>query len=211
MSGWIKIHRKLLEWEWYDDTNTFRLFMHLLLKANHKDKNYRGELLKAGTVLTGRELLAKETGLSVRQVRTALTKLESTNELTSKKTSKGTKIQIVNYTKYQLTTNETTNERPTNDQQTTTNKNVKNNKEVFRAFAHLTLTVEEFEKLEQEYPKQLIESVLDKIENFKGNKKYVSLYLTAKNWLKKEEPIKKETTVGLPNMDYIKQQINLNK
>jgi hypothetical protein len=38
MSGWIKIHRSILEWEWYEDTNTFRLFMHLILKANHKDR-----------------------------------------------------------------------------------------------------------------------------------------------------------------------------
>ena len=33
MSGWIKIHRKITEWEWYDDVNTFRLFMHLILKS----------------------------------------------------------------------------------------------------------------------------------------------------------------------------------
>ena len=40
MSGWIKIHRQILEWEWYSDTNTFRVFLHLLLKANHKEKKY---------------------------------------------------------------------------------------------------------------------------------------------------------------------------
>jgi hypothetical protein len=62
MSGWIKIHRSILEWEWYEDTNTFRLFMHLILKANHKDRNYKGKLIKRGSLVTGRELLSVETG-----------------------------------------------------------------------------------------------------------------------------------------------------
>jgi len=130
MSGWIKIHRKILEWEWYDDANTFRLFVHLLLKANHKDKNYKGQLVKVGSLLTGRELLSQQTGLSVRQVRTCLERLKSTNEVAIKSSKQGTIIEVVKYKSYQVTTNETTTERPTNDQQTTTNKNVKNEKEV---------------------------------------------------------------------------------
>lgn len=128
MSGWIKIHRQILEWEWYSDTNTFRVFLHLLLKANHKEKKYRGMDLKVGTIITSRDILAMETGLSVRQVRTSLDKLKTTNELTIKTSSQGTIIEVVNYAKYQLTTNETANERPSNDQQTTTNKNDKKEK-----------------------------------------------------------------------------------
>jgi len=52
-NGWIKIHRKLLDWEWYDEPNTFRLFLHLLLKANHKPRNYRGVIIETGQVVTG--------------------------------------------------------------------------------------------------------------------------------------------------------------
>jgi len=126
--GWIKIHRQLLEWEWYDDLNTFRLFIHLLLKANHKAKKYRGMELKAGSILTGRDLLSFETGLSVMQVRTSLTKLKTTNEITIKTNSQGTIIQLVNFTKYQLVTNDLTNKQPTSNQRVTTNKNVKNEK-----------------------------------------------------------------------------------
>jgi hypothetical protein len=128
IQGWIKIHRQLLEWEWYDDINVTRLFLHILLKANHKSKNYKGEIVKVGEHLTSRDILSKETGLTIRQVRTALTKLKTTNELTIKSSSQGTKIQVVNYEKYQVTTNELTTKRPATDQQTTTNKNVKNEK-----------------------------------------------------------------------------------
>jgi len=128
MEGWIKLHRRFLEWEWYDDTNTKILFLHLLLKANHKDKKYRGQIIKRGSLLTGRELLSKETGLSVMQVRTSLTKLKSTNEITINSTKKGTEIQVVKYDEYQVVTNEVTNKQPTSNQQVTTNKNVKKEK-----------------------------------------------------------------------------------
>jgi len=130
MSGWIKIHRKILEWEWYDDANTFRLFIHLLLKANHKDKKYRGVLVKKGSLLTGRELLSQETGLSIQQVRTCLTRLKSTKEITINSTKQGTVVEIVKYESYQVVTNEPTTNQPTTNQQSTTNKNEKNNKEV---------------------------------------------------------------------------------
>lgn len=186
-NGWVKIHRQFLEWEWYDDTNTKILFLHLLLKANHKDKKYRGQIVKRGSLLTGRELLSKETGLSVMQVRTSLTKLKSTNEITINSTKKGTEIQVVKYDEYQVVTNEVTNKQPTDNQQVTTNKNVKKEKK-YREFAHLSLSQTDFEKLNKVYTKEQIDKTLNNIENFRNNKKYKSLYLTALNWLDRDYP-----------------------
>lgn len=127
--GWIKLHRQILEWEWYSDTNTFRLFLHLLLKANFKDQNHKGKLVKKGFLITGREQLSVETGLSVREVRTCLERLKKTNEIAINSNSKGTEIEILNYDKYQQETSETTSKRPANDQQTTTIKEYKESKE----------------------------------------------------------------------------------
>lgn len=133
MSGWIKIHRQILDWEWYSDNNAFRVFMHLILKANHKEKRYKGIELSCGSVITSRDILSLETGLSVQQIRTALDKLKSTNEITIETSSKGTIIQVVNYAKYQLSTNESTNEQPTNNQQVTTNNKEKKERSIFKA------------------------------------------------------------------------------
>ena len=190
MSGWIKIHRQIIEWEWFTDTTTFRVFLQLLLKANHKEKKYRGMVLKVGTIITSRDILALETRLSVQQVRTALDKLKSTNEITIKTSSQGTIIEVVNYSKYQLATNEVTNKQPINNQQVTTNKNDKNNKEnIYREFQHLFITEDEVKKLLEKHTVTQIDNVLNDIENYKGNTKYKSLYLTAVKWLQKNQPI----------------------
>jgi len=67
---------------------------------------------------------------------------------------------------------------------------------VYRKFSHLSLSIEEYEKLLVEYSENQINDVLDRIENYKLNKNYVSLYLTAKNWLKKEKSsAKKESLI----------------
>ena len=69
---YIKLFRKMLNWEWYTDINTKVLFLHCLLKANWKDGSWHGYEYKRGQFITSLPSLAKETGLSIRQVRTAL-------------------------------------------------------------------------------------------------------------------------------------------
>jgi len=56
---------------------------------------------------------------------------------------------------------------------------------IYRSFDHLKLTTDEYDKLSQQYSKEQIDDILEQIENFSGNKKYKSLYLTAKKWLAK--------------------------
>ena len=210
--GWIKIHRQLLSWEWYDDPNTFRLFMHLLLKANHKDKRYRGKVVKAGSLLTGRELLSSETGLSIQQIRTSISRLKSTNEITIKTSKQGSVIQVVKYSKYQIVTNKVTNSQPTANQQLTTNKNVKNEKNVknnsYRAFLHLSISVEDFNKLVSDFKisKEKVNDYLDRIENYNQNTKYKSLYLTARNWIKKDYPSSTPENLNLTNEEQEEKQ-----
>ena len=93
--GFIALQRKVLEWEWYNDIPTKTLFIHILLKANFKDKNWQGHLVKRGELITGRKQLSQETGLSEQQTKTALKKLQSTNEITIKATNRFSIINII--------------------------------------------------------------------------------------------------------------------
>lgn len=115
--GFVKIHRKLLSWEWYSNLPTRVLFIHLLLKANYADREWQGKTIKRGTYITSIAKLAKDSGLSIRQTRTALSNLEMTNEVTKCSTSKYTEITVNNYDKYQEVTNKKANKRQANDKQ----------------------------------------------------------------------------------------------
>ncbi len=48
-------------------------------------------------------------------------------------------------------------------------------KDIYRSFAHLSISNSDVEKLLDKYSINEIDDVLDSIENFKGNKKYTSL------------------------------------
>lgn len=78
MEGWIKIHRKLLDWEWYQDINTKTVFLHILLKSNFEEKKWQGMLIKRGQLITSISNLAKDLKLTEQNVRTSLKKLENT-------------------------------------------------------------------------------------------------------------------------------------
>jgi hypothetical protein len=111
----------MLEWEWYDDINVCRLWTHLLLKANHKDNRWKGVDVKAGQLVTGRHSLSDETGLTEQQIRTAIKKLKSTGEITSKIYSKFSIITITSWPAHQ-TDNQQENQQATNKQPASNHK-----------------------------------------------------------------------------------------
>ena len=99
--GYIKLHRQILEWGWYSDIRTFRLFIHLLLKANYKDLVWEGHKILRGQLVTSLPKLASQTGLTERQVRVSLDKLKMTGEVSDKATNKYRIITVIKYDEYQ--------------------------------------------------------------------------------------------------------------
>ena len=117
---YVKISRKILEWEWYTDANTKVLFLHILLKANWKDGRFQGVEVPRGSFVTSLQNLAAETGLTVRNVRTALKHLENTGEVTSNRHVKFSVITVKNYDRYQSGDTQATVNRQASDSQVTT-------------------------------------------------------------------------------------------
>lgn len=129
---YIKISRKILEWEWYTDVNTKVLFLHILLKANWKPGRFQGTEVPRGSFVTSLQNLAAETGLTIRNVRTALKHLENTGEVTSNRHAKFSVITIKNYDKYQSCDNQVTvNRQSSNSQVTTIEEGKKERKEEY--------------------------------------------------------------------------------
>jgi hypothetical protein len=129
MSGWIKLHRSLIDWEWYTDHNTTRLFVHCLVRANFEDKKWRGIDIKRGSFYTSLDTLSDETGLTPMQIRTSLKKLKSTGEVTGSGMARGRMITVVGYEEYQedsrLGNRVATGSQQADNREVTANKNLR--------------------------------------------------------------------------------------
>jgi hypothetical protein len=153
------LNRNLIEWEWYTDVNTCKVFFHCLLKVNYSAKRWQGILIQKGEFITSNERLAVETGLTISKVRTALAKLESTKAINIETTASYTKIGVFNLHEFVVESihkqNDTPNDTPNSNEVAnisqsndnhlaTTNTNKKNNiinrKKIFRekVFSHST-------------------------------------------------------------------------
>ena len=106
LNGYIKLFRKLIRWGWYQDSVVKDLFLHCLICASYKDFEWMGMELKAGQFITGRKKLAEELGFSEQQIRTAISKLESTGEISIFSTNKYSIITVTNWENYQGDSNE---------------------------------------------------------------------------------------------------------
>ena len=110
--NYIKLSRGLLEWEWYTDINTTRLFIHMLLKANWKDGNFKGTTVPRGSFVSSIGKLSSEIGLTEREIRTAISHLKMTGEVTSKTANRFTVFTVVKYDLYQTNDKQNVSQEP---------------------------------------------------------------------------------------------------
>ncbi|MGI5848801.1 MAG: hypothetical protein ACOX8Q_01815 [Christensenellales bacterium] len=219
-SGYIKLHRSVLKWEWYQDVPVSRLWMYLLLSANYADKRWQGVEIKRGQLITSRQKLAEETGLTVQQVRSAINKLISTNEITTKTTNRFTLITIVKYGYYQdmamednqqnnqQSNKRRTNKQPTDNQQITTTKESKEGKKdkkdnnppispLKQKYAEaVSMTNDEYMSLIDRFGEPSTKRMIEILDNYKvaKGKSYKSDYRAILSWVVdrlKEEQAKK--------------------
>lgn len=153
--GYIKLSRKLLDWEWITEPNTVALWVYILLRANWQDTKWKGIVIPKGSFVTSIASLARQTGLSVRQTRTSLNRLISTNCVTRQAASKYSLITVVKWADYQCyiqpsdkvndtqIDNRATNER----QQIKNNKNIKNKRK--NAFGDFSQREYDFAEMER--------------------------------------------------------------
>lgn len=178
---YIKLNRKILEWEWWSDINTSRLFIYMLLKANWKDARFEGKLIPRGSFVSSIPKLSQETALTVREIRTAISHLKSTGEVTCKTYSKYTVFTVKNYCLYQSSDTQNdrqvTGKRHSNDILTTTIEEKKEIKNIKK---------EEPKGSKKKFEPPSVEEVRDYCQSRKGNtvdaQAFVDFY-TSKGWM----------------------------
>ena len=87
--GWIKLHRKIIEWEYFTNPECVQLLVYLLCQADEE-----------GNVFTTVERICADLRLTRQVVRDRLKKMSSTNTSTIKSTINGTYITLCNFTSY---------------------------------------------------------------------------------------------------------------
>lgn len=157
-SGWVKLHRDLANKAiWKCSTPEQKVILiTLLLMANHDSNQWEWQgkkyTVQPGQFITSLSSIAENAGpgITIRNVRTALEKFEKYEFLTSKSTNKNRLITIVNWDFYQAKPKEVTNklssDRQADDKQPTTNKNEKNNKDIY---------IDHFDAFYKAYPKKV--------------------------------------------------------
>ena len=128
LNGFVKIHRKLVQWGWYTDNVVKGVFLHILLTANFKPMEWQGRTISPGQLVTSAARIGADLGFTRQQVRTALDKLKSTNEITIEATNKFSVITVVNWDEYQFYSEKQTSKKtkPLTTQQPSNNHQITN-------------------------------------------------------------------------------------
>jgi len=203
--GWISLHRQFEEhWLWNEKRvfSKAEAWIDILMTTNHSQQKV---VIKNAlyTVKRGESLLSlKSWGLRWKweksKVRRFLDTLEKDEMITTKNETQTTRLIVCNYDNYQTLGNvKETVVKPKTEKPKDTIK-------YYRQFAHLKLSLKEFDKLRLKYSKVQIDSILDKVENYKKNTNYTSLYLTVNTWLSKDVT----TIKGLSAIDNLKKALN---
>ena len=132
MEGWIKLHRKLLKSDVFENEKLLKMFVWCLIRASRKEREIIVGATKVnllpGQFVTGRRKAAIELDMKESTVNSYLKRLEKMQMITLKSNNAFTIVTIDNYSVYQGELDNDDNEITENEQQNNTNKNVKKEK-----------------------------------------------------------------------------------
>lgn len=128
--GYIKLYRRMMKWGWYTDTPTKCVFLHLLFLACYEPCYFKGVHLEPGQAVSSIRQIATDTGLTVKQVRTAINHLKETQEVAQSPYGKFSVFTVNNYNDYQCTGTDEGKQRAQEGHSEGTLPNIKKNKEV---------------------------------------------------------------------------------
>lgn len=228
MSGWIKLHRKLLDNPIVcKDADHLAIWTYLLLNATHKEKQaiFQGLkiTLQPGQLITGRKAIAEALRVTESKVQRVLSCFESEQQIEQQTSNKNRLITILRWAEYQhdeqQNEQQMNNKRTTNEQQVNTNKNERN-KEIYnnppispqkgktekvQYAEYVSLTTAEYQKLVDQYGEELTKEMITVLDNYKGSngKRYKSDYRAILNWVVDRVMEKRKTHRTAPRLQLV--------
>lgn len=97
----VKLDRNLMTWRWLKSPKTLAVWIWLIMNANIEDHDFEHETIHRGELATSRRTISAALGLTEREVRTALSHLKSTGEVSVRIRPKYQVITILRYSDYQ--------------------------------------------------------------------------------------------------------------
>lgn len=197
----IRLDRSFLDRLNFNDSEYIHIYLYCLLQANHSNNEIKihGKItkLKPGQFITNRKKIAVMLGINEHKIQRALTFLEAENLIKQHIDNKKRVISIINWDKFQITSQLNNIE---SKEKTETNVNKKivpvhglqkfiAENEMFINIRKLPkqLTEKEAIRISKNYSKKQIINTLMAMENYKQlTNRYVSVGLTLEKWLMKE-------------------------
>ena len=215
--GFIKLDRKILNWEWYKNKNTRLVFLHLLLTANYEPGEWRGIKYGVGECLTSLPKLATDCSLTIQQVRTSLSNMKLTGEITERIVGRCRVITINNWSLYQsdnrknnrkVTDNQQDNQQESNRETNTSlrNKEIKKKEYIYyddpdlnKAFADYVSMRKQIKKPMSDRAIDLAKGKLDSLSNGDRDTAIAVLNQSIMNSWQGLFELKQDRTVSKPN------------
>lgn len=133
-TGYIKLFRSIKNKGWYKKSDYVHLWIHILVKANHKKNEwmYKNKIINIlpGQFITSRKTLRRETGINESKVERILKCFENEQQIEQQNMHTSRLISVNKWSEYQISehVNEqrVNSERTASEQRVNTNNNVKN-------------------------------------------------------------------------------------
>ena len=104
-TGWMKLHRSLLEKPMFEDAYTLQVLIYCLLRATYKDMcvkvGNQAIALKPGQLLYGRKSVSQKLGMGEGKLRGIMQFLEQNGTIAIESCSRYSIVTIINWEKYQ--------------------------------------------------------------------------------------------------------------
>ena len=105
-SGWIKLHRGLLDHSRFTDPEWLAVWVYILLTATHRPYrvNFDGQtvVLQPGQLVTGRHAIARGTGVNESKVKRVLAMMKAEGQIHQTPGVRGSIITVCNWKRYQV-------------------------------------------------------------------------------------------------------------